>query len=186
MVELLTAVLLVLAYDVTFTGILPFWRESLLFALLVLVIGCLIVILWHDLREMMIPDLVSYLLLALAIVYGLLAYGSWQVTIYGLLVGVAPIALLVYPSRGKWMGEGDVKLAAALGALVGYPVAIPFLILSFLLGGVYGAIALLAQRVELKTAVPFAPFLIAGGILAFFWGDQLIGWYLRTLGYGYY
>ena len=93
---------------------------------------------------------------------------------------------MVYPSKGKWMGEGDVKIAAALGILVGWPYAVAFITLSFVIGGAYGVIAVAAKWAKLKTAVPFAPFLILAALLTLFYGQQIVSWYLGIIGYGYY
>ncbi len=178
MVEILTAVLVTLGYFLVFTSNWPLWREIVAFALLILALGSIMTILWQDLREMMIPDSISYALLFFAILFSWAFTGDFLKTIYGGLVGFLPIALLVYPSRGKWMGEGDVKLATALGLLVGFPSAAVFMVMAFFSGGLYGAIALIAKKAKLKTAVPFAPFLIFGALIALFWGKDLVNWYL--------
>ena len=94
--------------------------------------------------------------------------------------------LLVLPSRGRWMGEGDIKIAGALAILVGWPNAVAMMILTFLLGGVFGGVALATKKVGMKTAVPFGPFLILAAIIALFWGDSIVVWYLGMIGYGYY
>ena len=82
------------------------------------------------------------------------------------------------------MGEGDIKIAAALGAFVGYPGAITYIALAFLIGGVYGMIAMIFKRVKLRTAVPFAPFLIIAAVTTFFYGEKIVSWYMRVFGYG--
>src|SRR5512134_2461552 len=84
------------------------------------------------------------------------------------------LAALAYP---KGMGMGDVKLALLLGAMLGrtVPVAlmvgmIAALVPSFVLLARHGA----AAR---KMGIPFAPFLSLGGIVALFWGDDLMDAY---------
>jgi prepilin signal peptidase PulO-like enzyme (type II secretory pathway) len=185
-VELSTAALLAAGYFLVFSSNLPLWQTIMAYIGYIGVIGTLMTIFFHDLYEMMIPDLFAYVFLIFALVFALAVGHSFLDSFYGLLVGFVPIALLVYPSRGTWMGEGDVKVAAGMGLLVGYPIAITYLMLSFLLGGAFGAVALLGKFAKMKTQVPFAPFLILGGLLALFFGQQLINWYLGAIHYGYY
>lgn len=186
-VELSAAALLAGGYYLIFVAqSLPVWREVIGFVLYVLTIGALITIFFHDLYEMMIPDILLNFLVASGLLFSLTVYGAVSSTLIGGLIGFGPIALLVYPSRGTWMGEGDVKLATGLGLMLGYPAAIAGLLLSFLIGGLYGIVAVGLKKVQLRSAVPFGPFLIIGGLLALFFGRLLIDWYLGRMGYGYY
>lgn len=186
-VEAATAILVSASYYKLFVlSPLELPAQIIGFILLLAILGILVVIFFHDLYEMMIPDLLSNALVVTSLIYSFVIYQDYLGTLFGALTGFLPIALLVYPSRGKWMGEGDVKIALGLGLLAGWPGAAVFIILAFLLGGTFGAIGLLTKQVKLKTAVPFAPFLIIAGLIALIWGDQLAGWYLGTIGYGYY
>jgi leader peptidase (prepilin peptidase)/N-methyltransferase len=77
------------------------------------------------------------------------------------------------------MGWGDVKLAAMIGAFLGWPVGPVALYLGFLVGGIV-AVTLLALRVRgRKDAIPFGPSLAAGALLALFWGEKVWRWYWR-------
>lgn len=77
------------------------------------------------------------------------------------------------------MGFGDVKLAAVLGAVLGVTGFVVGLLLAVLLGAVVGV----AQRVAGGSRfVPFGPFLVAGGALAWAFADPLVAWYLALLG----
>lgn len=85
------------------------------------------------------------------------------------------IAAVAYP-RG--MGMGDVKLALLLGAFLGRDVAVGMMV--GLLTAVIPAVALLAIKGSSarKLAMPFAPFLAFGAIVALFAGNGLLEWYL--------
>jgi leader peptidase (prepilin peptidase)/N-methyltransferase len=87
------------------------------------------------------------------------------------------LVALLYP-RG--MGMGDVKLAAVMGLYLGRAVA-PALLIGFAAGALVG-LALIARRgaSARKQAVPFGPFLALGGIVALWWGNALVDWYLAT------
>jgi len=184
LVEIVTGILLVAGYGLVFHHSLEQVSAVTAYAFYVLAVGAMVIIFCHDLYEMMVPDSVSYFLLLSAFAFGWLFTGNLIATLLGGLTGILPIALLVYPSQGKWMGEGDIKLAAGLGMLVGYPSAIVFLFGAFLSGGAYGLLAVLFKKAGLKSAVPFAPFLILGALIALFYGPSLIHWYIGMI-YGY-
>ena len=79
------------------------------------------------------------------------------------------IPMLIYPAG---MGMGDVKLAALLGAALGrsVTVAIAFALLA---GGVVALLVLAREGIGArKKAIPFGPFLAAGGLLVFFLGGH--------------
>ncbi|MEK7163798.1 MAG: prepilin peptidase, partial [Patescibacteria group bacterium] len=53
------------------------------------------------------------------------------------------------------------------GLWLGFPKIINALWFAFVIGGIYGAYLLLTRQAKLKTAVPFGPFLILGGWIAY-------------------
>jgi len=79
------------------------------------------------------------------------------------------------------MGFGDVKLAAALGAVLGWEKLLVAIFFAVSLGAIGGVIGRMAGGSRL---VPFGPYLVAGGLIALFTGDAVIGWYLGLLGAG--
>jgi leader peptidase (prepilin peptidase) / N-methyltransferase len=87
-------------------------------------------------------------------------------------------AALIAP-RG--MGMGDVKLAAVLGLFLGREVGLA-LLAALALGSLVGAavIARRGARQGRKTAIPFGPFLAAGGVVALLAGEPLLDWYVGT------
>ena len=75
---------------------------------------------------------------------------------------------------------GDVKLALLLGAMLGRPVAVGLMI-GFLAALVPAAVLTLRHGSKArKIAIPFAPFLAFGAIVALFAGDPILDWYLAT------
>ena len=88
------------------------------------------------------------------------------------------LAVLAYP-RG--MGMGDVKLALFLGAGLGRGVAVALMV--GMVAALLPSLALLARHgsAARKMAIPFAPFLALGGVVALFAGDRLLDAYLRLL-----
>jgi len=89
------------------------------------------------------------------------------------------VAALVYP---KGMGMGDVKLALLLGAMLGRTVTVGLMI-GFLAALVPAAfLAVRHGSKARKIAIPFAPFLAFGAIVALFAGDAILDWYLGIFG----
>jgi leader peptidase (prepilin peptidase) / N-methyltransferase len=88
------------------------------------------------------------------------------------------LAALAYP-RG--MGMGDVKLALLLGVAVGR--AVPVAMMVGMVSALVPSAVLFARHgaAARKMAIPFAPFLALGGIVALFAGPAVVHWYLHTL-----
>jgi len=89
---------------------------------------------------------------------------------------------IVYP-RG--MGFGDVKLAGVLGMYLGWSGWGPLLVGSFtafLLGGLFGIGVILIRRGTRKTGIPFGPWMIVGGWVGIFFGNQIWSGYLALFG----
>jgi leader peptidase (prepilin peptidase)/N-methyltransferase len=85
-------------------------------------------------------------------------------------------AALAYP-RG--LGMGDVKLALLLGAGVGWSVTVALMVA--MISALVPAVFLLARHGQAarKMALPFAPFLALGGVVALFAGPQVLDQYLK-------
>lgn len=80
---------------------------------------------------------------------------------------------LIYP---KGMGMGDVKLALMLGAFLVRNIIVG-LFLGFLIGSIAGIIFIIIKKKTLRQFIPFGPFISAGGLIAFFIGDNISMWY---------
>jgi leader peptidase (prepilin peptidase)/N-methyltransferase len=92
------------------------------------------------------------------------------------------LLVLAYPAG---MGFGDVKLAGVLGLYLGYlgwPTWFTGWFFGFLLGGVFGILALVFRRASRKTKVPYGPFMIAGALLAIWVGEAVADAYLGATG----
>ncbi|AKH17412.1 peptidase A24 [Deinococcus soli (ex Cha et al. 2016)] len=77
------------------------------------------------------------------------------------------------------MGFGDVKLAAVIGAFLGWERLLLALVVAVFAGAIFGVVQL-ATRSENR--VKFGPFLALGAVVALLWGGALIGGYREMLG----
>lgn len=101
---------------------------------------------------------------------------------YGLFWLVARLFLLVTGREG--MGYGDFKLLAMLGAFMGWQ-ALPFIVFaSSLAGSVVGILLLYLSHKDMRTEIPFGPYLAAAGMVWFLWGAEILQWYAGLMRVG--
>ena len=92
------------------------------------------------------------------------------------------ISLLASTFLGKTaMGGGDAKLAAMMGAWLGWKLLILASFLACLLGAVIGVGAIALKLRSRRQPIPFGPFLALGTIIAALWGDRLVQAYLDVV-----
>ena len=103
-----------------------------------------------------------------------LIYGSLMALVLGLFF----YALIVI-TKGRGMGGGDLKLGVFLGLAFGFPYALVVLMLSFLLGSIFGVGLILFGRKKFGQTLPFGPFMSLAGIIVIFWGSDILNWYLN-------
>jgi leader peptidase (prepilin peptidase) / N-methyltransferase len=102
---------------------------------------------------------------------------EWAIAAFGAALFLF-VALLAYP---QGMGMGDVKLALLLGAALGRTVPVA-LMLGMLSALVPAAVLFVRHGVAArKKAIPFAPFLALGGVVALFAGGAILHAYMGLL-----
>jgi leader peptidase (prepilin peptidase)/N-methyltransferase len=86
------------------------------------------------------------------------------------------LAALAYPGG---MGMGDVKLALLIGALLGRTTPVAMMLALFL--ALVPTIVLVTRHGARarRLAIPFAPFLAAGAVIALFAGEPILNAYLH-------
>jgi leader peptidase (prepilin peptidase)/N-methyltransferase len=90
--------------------------------------------------------------------------------------------LIAVISRGG-MGWGDVKLAALIGLVCGFPLVLLALILGAVLGGLAALLLLLVRRRRWASGqtIPFGPSLAVATMATIVWGSHISDWYLDLL-----
>lgn len=128
---------------------------------------------YTDVRSYLLYDRVTLALAAVGIGRAALA-GDVLAAFAGAAALLAVMLAIYFASRGG-MGEGDVKLAAALGVWLGVEHGLACLLLAFVGGGAVGLVLLACG--ERRRMIPFGPFLCAAAAMAYFWGGELVAWY---------
>ena len=168
LLELVTA-LLVAACFVAF-GLTPKAFLAVLFC------GVLVAVSAIDLEHRIVPNRIVLPAAALVLVArtALDPSAEWALGAVG-AAGFLLLAALAYPGG---MGMGDVKLALLLGAMLGRSV--PVALMVGLLAALVPSVVLLFRHGQAarKLALPFAPFLALGALVALFAGERLLDAYL--------
>lgn len=158
------------------------WHGAFAFAFSVILLALIVI----DLQHFLLPDDLTLSLLWLALLYSLTGEGiSSQQAIVG--AALAYVFLWVvgtgfaYWKGYEGMGYGDYKLAAAIGASLGWEIFPLFILLAALLSLFVGGAYLLLRGGAWKTRLPFGPFLAASGFLLYFWGSEMRSYWLGVV-----
>ncbi|HLC20526.1 MAG TPA: A24 family peptidase, partial [Candidatus Methylomirabilis sp.] len=144
----------------------------------VVLLSALVVVTGIDLDHRIIPDRITLSGIPVGLFLAWLLPPGIVSSVVGTVIGGGIFYLVALLSRGG-MGGGDIKLAAMLGAFLGWSTALLALFLGVLAGGVVGVVLLLLGVRGRKDPIPFGPFLALGGAVALLWGQPILAWYLR-------
>ena len=167
--------------------------EYLNLVYLLAIFSILTVITVYDIKHKIIPDSMVFLFAGLSLLFMLVTqWGNlvWFEVLSGPILAT-PFAVLWLVSQGRWIGFGDAKLALGIGWFLGLIDGLSAIILSFWIGSVFGIFLILLSKLQslsfinknftIKSEIPFAPFLILGTILIFFFHWDVLGIKLLVL-----
>ncbi len=178
-VEVLSGVLPVLLF-VRFGPTVPFFVYWPLFCVL-------LVLSFIDLDLRIIPDKVTLPGIVVGIIVAPLVglVGFWG-SLLGALAGGGALYLIGVLGelflKKESMGGGDVKLAAMLGAFMGWKLVLISLFIAFFIGAVVGVIVMARKPKNWDSSLPFGPFIAIGAVLALLWGESALVWYSSLMG----
>ncbi len=151
-------------------------------------ISPLIVISIIDLKLFLIPDVISLPFIGVGILVHFLTTGmehpllSLSESAFGILAGGGFLLLIsvIYEwiQKREGIGGGDIKLAAMIGAFLGWESVLLVLFLSSFLGSVVGIFLMMFSRFGFKSQLPYGPFIAAAALIQFFFGNR---WLFSTL-----
>lgn len=158
----------------------------MLYVILYVFIFCLLIVISvYDLRHKIIPDKLVFIFIIISFLsifvnpypFGsIFALPSWIALISGPLLAL-PFVLLWYFSKGRLMGLGDGKLVLGIGWMLGLSQGFFAVILAFWIGAIVSLSLMILsknkKKMNMKTEIPFAPFLIIGLLVTFFFNFDI-------------
>lgn len=171
LVELAAGILFVLSWNLDF----GFWNLIQWYLLSVL-----IVLFVYDLRYGLVPDKVVLPAIGVALIFNIVVQPSLLVVGYlllAVLVGALFFAVQYLYSKGRWLGSGDIRIGALMGAMLGWPLLVEGLTVSYIIGGAVGVLLLIAGKKRFGQTLPLGTFLTLGTAIVFLYGEQIWNWY---------
>lgn len=148
-------------------------NEGLPAACLFLALWSLLLIAVIDIRTKTIPDALTLVAFAAGLAFQWVTTGT--IPTLGPLVAFGFFALQWLVSRGRWIGSGDVLLAAAAAVVVGSPTgALWLILLSYSFGASIAIALLLLRRLRRGDMVPFGPFIVIATYAVLLLGERLV------------
>jgi leader peptidase (prepilin peptidase)/N-methyltransferase len=175
LVELITGILFATA------PLVVGWTGELIIALTLISLFMIIIV--SDIKYMIIPDKVLLVFAGIFLLERLIfPLEPWWDSLLGAAIGFLLLLFIALVSKGG-MGGGDIKLFALIGFVVGAKILFLSFFLSTLLGAVLGLAGMAFKLVEKGKPIPFGPFIAAGTMIAYYFGDELIQAYFNFFFY---
>ena len=171
--ELLTGVLFVIS------PLLLGWSSELFVSWTL--ISLFIIITVADLKYMIIPDKVLLVFSVIFIIERFfIPLHPWWNSLLGAVVGFTLLLIIAIVSKGG-MGGGDIKLFAVIGFVLGIKLLFVAFFLSTFLGTIGGLIGMALGKSKKKQPIPFGPYIALGTLIAYYFGNSIIQWYLNIV-----
>lgn len=154
--------------------------KSLIYIILA---SALVIIAFIDLNEQIVPDVISLPGIGVGLILSFLVpYISFIDSVLGVLVGGGIILIIGLTGsvifKRDAMGGGDVKLAAMIGAFIGWRYTVISLFLGFFLGALAGIFLVFSKIKSREDMVPFGPFIVLGSLITLLYGERILVWYI--------
>ncbi|CAG9000205.1 MAG: Type 4 prepilin-like proteins leader peptide-processing enzyme [Candidatus Celerinatantimonas neptuna] len=178
-VELLSPVLIFSCFN--HFGLSEQWFLACIFTLALLALAVI------DLKTMLLPDQLTLPLLWLGLLINTQqTFVPLSQAVWGAAIGYVFLWLLYWGfkllTHKEGMGYGDFKLLAAIGAWFGWQALPMTLLLSSILGALFGIVLLIKKHSNRHTPLPFGPFLAIGASIYLLAGNTITHWYGLLLG----
>ena len=120
---------------------------------------------WIDWKERIVPDQLLVIYGILLVIHRLLFFDAMLLadSLLGAAAG-SGILLAAYMCKKDSVGLGDVKLMVLCGWAAGLMGVLSLLFRAVLFAAVVSGILLLRKKAQLKTELPFVPFLFLGSL----------------------
>lgn len=183
LVEIVTAALLIVV--LIFHGLhnLPVLTTALVLTFVRDVIAVLVMVFLFliDFQYYLLPDIITIPSTIVILILQIILGASFGNLIIAVIVGAGFFLAQYLISKGKWIGDGDIRMGALMGVILGWPNILLGLFLSYLLGAFISVPLVWAKKKSFGAKIPFGTFLAIGTVITMFYGHEIISWYLGLI-----
>ena len=190
------------ANAIAYWGVAVVYGPTLAAAIAMPLVTALLVLSLIDLDHQILPDVITRPAVALGIAVSLavhrtglvdgttdtlIAGTAWWEAPAAALAGYVGFALVAWAGRKYYgqvaLGRGDWKLAAMVGAFLGFKGLVLTVFIGSFFGTLIGISMVLLRKANRMTPIPFGTFLGAAGIAVVLVGAPMWRWYMERSGF---
>ncbi|MFA6909290.1 MAG: prepilin peptidase [Patescibacteria group bacterium] len=162
----------------SFLALFMYFGPSAEFLVYAVYVAFCIIIFVHDFKYSLILDQISLPGIVVGLIGSTVFLRMSLVDVgLGVLIGAGFFMIQYAISRGKWIGGGDIRLGAMMGAMLGWKYLLVALFISYIVGSIFGIALILAGRKKWGSHVPLGTFLTVAMYATFFAGPALVEYY---------
>lgn len=136
----------------------------------------------YDARRGILPDFITLPAIAVVLVLnGVTSAVSWTAMLWGAFAVGGFFAAQFWVSRGRWIGNGDIRMGMLMGVMLGLWPAVIATFIAYLLGAGVGVVLVASGKKDRSATLPFGTFLALATIGMLVWGEYAVAWYAQWL-----
>lgn len=163
----------------TLIGIIELIRNLVFFCFL-------LIIFVYDLKYFLILDKVVFPAIIISLFFNVLLIilntGNIFPAVYLLIAGLLGLIFFLFQfiiSKGKWIGGGDIRFGLMMGLMLGWPMIVTGLLLTYFIGGIFASILLILKKKKFGSKLPMGTFLAIGTLITLLFGQQIVDFYFN-------
>lgn len=151
-----------------------------------LLVSILVVISITDIREMLIPNAITFPAAAAALVLRIFIHPEpiWTYAV-GAIAGSGALLLISWAGavlfKKESMGGGDVKLYVFIGLILGFKLTLFSIFAASVFAIAFSALLHYEKTFKRKEPIAFGPYIAIGGYVSYLWGNVILDWYWSLL-----
>ncbi len=144
-----------------------------------IVSSCLVSLSFIDIDKKIIPDRFQIIIGICAII--LLIFSN-NISPLDRVIGlfIISVPFLIIALFGG-MGEGDVKLFAVCGFLIGWKLILLSMLISSIVAAIVGIYLMIVKKADKKSEIPFGPYIALAVLVSILFGENIINAYLSLI-----
>ena len=170
------------ATAVIFAAMPFFFTDPVVLIIYTFYMAVLILVIVIDLENRLILDIVTYPGTLLALLFSFILphinfFSAFIGALLGLLLflGIYWLAKITFGPGA--IGQGDVKLAMMMGAMLGVPTILTAIVVGIILGGVISGFLLATKLVSRHTYLPYGQYLAISAMIMLVCGSAINAWW---------